>query len=105
MIDASPCGMVPSGSPARRPVYQELGKVVVAFDELKPSAMLPNESIAMLPIQRWIPSVTPGAYVPCWKIVGVPSGSRTSYQRTPATLAAASTDWFVTSDSWVPKLR
>ena len=33
------------------------------------------------------------------------SGLRISHQRMPAMLAEASTDWFVTSDSCVPKLR
>src|SRR5213596_2789105 len=32
-------------------------------------------------------------------------GFRISYQRTPATPGAASTDWLVTSDSYVLKLR
>ena len=35
----------------------------------------------------------------------VPPLRRISYQRTPATPAAASTAWFVTSASYVPKLR
>ena len=36
-----------------------------------------------------------------WNIVGVPPGSRTSYQRTPV-LPPASTVWFVTNDSCAP---
>ncbi len=67
--------------------------------------MLPAWSIAMLPIQRWMPSAVPGAYVPCWKTTGAEVGLRSSYQRMPAMLVAASTDWLVTSDWCVPKLR
>src|SRR5438105_2559776 len=57
----------------------------------------------MLPIQRKLES---GAYVPCWKTVGVvPLGSRSSYQRTPVLVVFAVTVWFVTRDSWLPKFR
>src|SRR5215831_13483615 len=57
----------------------------------------------MLPIQR---AVVSGAYVACWATVGVPLGSRISYQRKPdwAPLPGC-TDWVTTSDSWSPKLR
>ena len=63
--------------------------------------MLPDWSIAMLPIQRWSVS---GENVPCWKIVGVALGLRTSYHRTPE-WPATSTEWFTTRASWSPKLR
>src|SRR5215472_6000093 len=71
------------------------------LDALKPIAMSPDWSIAMLGIQR---NVASGAYVPCWNTVGDPPLSRSSYQRTPTdeplvTLCAA------TSDSWSPKFR
>ena len=49
---------------------------LVSLAVLKPKAMFPAPSIAMLPIQRWIPSVTPGAYVPSWKTTGLPFGLR-----------------------------
>src|SRR4029450_12680695 len=68
--------------------------------------MFPFLSIATLPIQRWIPSA--GAYVPCCVSVYVPFVRLISYQRTPAcglVGVPAFTDWFVTSASYVPKLR
>src|SRR5437868_4164158 len=37
--------------------------------------------------------------------MGVPLGSRISYQRTAAWLLPTLTVWLVTSDSWSPKLR
>ena len=58
------------------------------------------------PIQRWIPSF--GAYVDCCLTLYVPSVLRISYQRTPACGLVgdpALTDWFVTSASYLPKLR
>src|SRR5262249_29644095 len=45
-----------------------------------------------------------GAHVPSWWRTALP-GLRSSHQRTPATPGRASTDWFVTSVSCVPKLR
>ncbi len=38
-------------------------------------------------------------------MTGVLFGLRISHQRMPDMVADASTDWLVTSDSWVPKLR
>src|SRR5258708_14266744 len=64
-------------------------------------AMSPAWSMAMLPIQRKLES---GANVDCWATMGVPLGFWSSYQRTPPLLPAV-TEWFTTSDSWVPKLR
>ena len=59
--------------------------------------MLPDWSIAMLPIQRKFAS---GAYVPAWNRLGLlPASSRSSYQRTP-TLVPAITEWFTTSAWW-----
>src|SRR5215471_12311406 len=58
--------------------------------------------MARLPIQRLSLS---GANVPCWKIVGVPLGFRTSYHRTAVFPPDVSTVWLATSDAWSPKLR
>src|SRR3954452_23973492 len=74
---------------------------VAALDVLKPIAMSPEPSSAALGIHRYVES---GAYVPCWKIVGVVPGERISYQRMPIEVPAV-TEWLTTSDSWSPKLR
>src|SRR3954454_1096085 len=63
--------------------------------------MSPLPSIAPLLIQR---NPASGAYVPCWKTVGVAFGLRSSYQRIPVELPAV-TLCVTTSDSWSPKLR
>src|SRR5258706_15766294 len=69
--------------------------------------MLPNLSMAMLPIQRWIPSLV--FSVPCWKTVGVPLGVRISYQRTLVIwfllLVPTATEWLTNSDSTPPRFR
>src|SRR5215469_13915221 len=71
------------------------------LDALKPIAMSPDWSMAMLGIQR---NVASGANVPCWKIVGDPPLSRSSYQRT-ATEEPLVTLCAATSASWSPKFR
>ena len=73
------------------------------FTTLYPSAALPRWSIAIEPIQRWMPS--PGLTVPCWWIEYAPFTRRISYQRTPATPGLASTDWLVTIVSYVANFR
>ena len=47
---------------------------------------------------------SPGLRLPCWNRVGVPPGSRTSYQRATAS-PPSSTVWVAHSDWWVPMLR
>jgi len=68
-----------------------LGKRVV-LDALYPRPMLPCRSWAILPIHRWMPSVTPGAYVPSWKTEGLLFGLRSSHHRMPDMVEVASTD-------------
>src|SRR3954470_7386956 len=63
--------------------------------------MSPLPSIAPLLIQR---NAASGAYVPCWKTVGVAFGLRSSYHRAPVELPAT-TLCETTSDSWSPKFR
>src|SRR6478672_2793810 len=73
------------------------------LEALNPSPMSPMRSIATLAIHLYVES---GEYVPCWKAVGVPAGSRISYHLTPATLVPlARTVWLASSASWSPKLR
>src|SRR6267378_472127 len=100
MMLPSPCVIWPGASPTRRPVKVILG-VKEELEMLNPSPMLPAWSRAMEPIQRYDAS---GAYVPCWKMEGVPFATRTSYQRTPVDEPAV-IEWFTTSASWSAKLR
>ncbi|KAA0256156.1 MAG: hypothetical protein EDX89_01810 [Acidobacteria bacterium] len=65
--------------------------------------MLPEASIAMEPMKRFVLS---GAKVPDWKSVGVPVSSRISYQRTAAlTGEVPAIVWFRTTDSVAPRFR
>ena len=86
--------IVPTGSVGTRPVNCTLGLIVV-LDALKPTAMSPTLSMAMLPIQIL---VLPSAMVPDWNNTGV-RGLRISYQRTPATELPLLTVCVATRDS------
>ena len=68
---------VPAGSLGTRPVKRIAG-LIVLLEALYPMAISLDLSIAALAIQRWSAS---GAYVEAWYAVGVPFGSRISYQR------------------------
>ena len=72
------------------------------LDLLKPMAMSPTLSMAMLPIHS---EVLPAPNVPVWNTDGVLFGVRISYQRMPEAAVLVLTECVTTSDSWVPKLR
>src|SRR4051812_6989603 len=75
---------------------------MVELDALKPTAMLPAESIVVEANQRQSVS---GEYVLSWNTAYVPLEiPRSSNQRTPAGVPAL-TEWLPTIDSWSPKLR
>ena len=92
---------VPKGSDGTRPVKPSPGWVVL-LDLIKPMAVSPNLSMAILPIHS---EVLPATNVPFWNTDGVLFGVRISYQRMPEAAALVFTECVITNDSWVPKLR
>ena len=66
------------------------------LDLLKPTAMSPTLSIAILPIQS---DVLPAPNVPFWNRDGVLFGVLISYQRMADAAMLVVTEWVTTSDS------
>jgi len=68
----------------------------VLLDMLKPIAVSPTLSIAMLPIHS---EVLPAPNVPCWNTDGPLLGVRISYQRNAEAAVLVLTECVITSDS------